>query len=204
MAGVKAEAGDLGAKPVVGIEGAEAKAEAGTVGLSARTSIGVAAGISTAVGVGTRAPFSPSGIAEHLAADPEFYRRMATMIASELTLEIAKLTGHGNAEQVIKNELVTLQTGFTEIAKQIGLKAYEVAANTVVALRDNVVAFHDSYPDPRGRFWKDRRCLSIDLVLGHAGRPSRVGCSSVRSSCEQRKDRRRHQSLEGKVARLRR
>ncbi|OIQ71659.1 hypothetical protein GALL_467190 [mine drainage metagenome] len=134
MAGVKAEAGGIPSKthpqgtatkaeaggmvPKPGIQGVEAKGEAGLLSAislraSAKTMVTASANItlSSAVSISaevTRAPFSPIGIAEQIVKDPEFYRRLALFVASELAHEAAKYKGQGNTEQTIKGELVAL------------------------------------------------------------------------------------------------
>jgi hypothetical protein len=94
--------------------------------------LGAAVSVSAEV---IRAPFSSIGIAEHIASDPGYYRRLSEFASAELTQEIAKFHGRGNADLVIKGELVELQQGFAEIANHIGAKAYDAAAAVVVSLK---------------------------------------------------------------------
>lgn len=92
-----------------------------------------------------RAPFSPIAIAEHIANDPEFYRRLALFVASELAHEAAKYTGQGNTEQIIKGELVALEQGFSDVAKQIASKAYDKAAQAIILMRAGLVTFSENH-----------------------------------------------------------
>ena len=114
---------------------------------------GIAAGIGGAAGVGdatmvvTRAPFSPGGIAERIAQDPEFYQRLAGYVASELAREAAKYTGQGNTEQTIKAELIRLHDGFNNVADilKAGKSAAESAAKIIVSMRDGFADWCDAH-----------------------------------------------------------
>jgi hypothetical protein len=63
--------------PPAGITGAAAVASAGEVKVQVTSSITVDTEV-------IRAPFSEASIAERLAADPEFYKRLAIHVALEL------------------------------------------------------------------------------------------------------------------------
>jgi hypothetical protein len=84
-ASAKGEAGSLSGG-MAAPSGASAKGEAGEirgeVQLSGRVNIGVrtSASVSTEI---TRAPFSEVGIAERIATDPEFYRRLASFVSDD-------------------------------------------------------------------------------------------------------------------------
>lgn len=92
-----------------------------------------------------RAPFSLVGIAEQLASDPEYHRRLALFVAAELAHAAVRCTGRGNADQVIKTELLRLERGFATMAAHIAAKAYDKAAEVVVSLRDGLIAFHEHH-----------------------------------------------------------
>src|SRR4051812_5791738 len=165
MPDAKGEAGDLTGKPTPGV--AAAKGEAGSLS----SAVGVGASVAEAVGSASgstvvkaeagaivmsqtevqlkigRAPFSPHLIAERLEADPEHYQRLAQFAASELDREIARYTGQGNSQEVIRGELIRLQTGFTDLALQIGAKAYGKAADVVIGLRDGLVSWSEAHPE---------------------------------------------------------
>lgn len=93
-----------------------------------------------------RAPFSLVGIAENIAGSPEYYQRLAEFADAELTREIAKYHGQGNADLVIRSELVRLQQGYAQITKHIGARAYGAAAALVISLRDGLVSFNAAIP----------------------------------------------------------
>ncbi len=197
MAGVKSEAGGIpsqthpqgaaakgeagGIVPKPGFQGVAAKGEAGqlsAVSLSgpAKTMVTATANITLSTGVSVsaeviRAPFSPIGIAEHIAKDPEFYRRLALFVASELAHEAAKYTGQGNTEQTIRGELVALEEGFSDVAKQIASKAYDKAAQAVISMRAGLVTFSENHPQLVANIESlGAICLST-YVLGTLGVP---------------------------------
>jgi hypothetical protein len=149
---------------------------AGGAAVAASTGIAVGAGIAVGMStVVTRAPFSPGGIAERIANDPDYYRRLSEFASAELTQEIAKFHGQGNADLVIKGELVKLQQGFAEIAKHISAKAYDAAAAVVVSLKDGLVAFHDSHPELVDIFGKLAAVSLSTYTLGAIGVPVALG-----------------------------
>jgi|SRR5471032_97819 hypothetical protein len=91
------KAGDLsGSKPsgaAVGI------GEAGQIRTQASSAIMAEVGIKATAEV-FWAPFSEGGITERLASQPEFYRRLASYIASELKREIAVLDASGQSNSI--------------------------------------------------------------------------------------------------------
>src|SRR5258705_3142057 len=76
----------------------------------------------------SRAPFSPEVVAERLAEDPDYYRRMASHLASELGFAVRKLEGQtGNSVEIIRGELIRLQEGFAQLSQNITGAAFEQA-----------------------------------------------------------------------------
>lgn len=150
----KGLAGQIVSKPSP--PGAEAKALAGQLApLTARATAQVAARASAditlqpAVSVDAevnRAPFNPIAIAERIAENPEFYRRLASFIASELANEAERCKGQGNAEHIIKGQLLQQAGGFADLAGHIAAQAYDKAANVVISIRDGLVTFSENHP----------------------------------------------------------
>ncbi|WP_316237879.1 hypothetical protein [Bradyrhizobium sp. SZCCHNR1015] len=122
-----------------------------------------------------RAPFSPIGIAEKLAENPEFYRRLAETIASELAREAAIHTGSGNTQHVIRGELQKLEQGFGQMAQLIAAKTYDKAAEVVLSLRDGLIAFDHSHPELVDIFGKIAAVSLGTYLLGCLGVPAVLG-----------------------------
>src|SRR5258706_2558241 len=153
-ASAKGEAGDLSGGTGAP-SGVAAKAEAGEirgeVELSGHVNVGVTASVSVSAEV-TRAPFSEPGIAERIASDPEFYRRLASMVSDELKRAVALYEGkpQANSNQIIKGELIRLQQGFETVANELADKkpgAFERAAKAIVSLRDGFAEWHANHTE---------------------------------------------------------
>jgi CRP-like cAMP-binding protein len=103
-----------------------------------------------------RAPFSEFLIAERLAADPEFYRRLATHVASELRAYASSVDtqGQANASHVIKGRVTEVADGFDEaastLAPQDGIltpAAAQKAAAVVSKIREAYAALCSDHPE---------------------------------------------------------
>jgi hypothetical protein len=100
-----------------------------------------------------RAPFSESGMAERLIADPVFYRNLAAFLASELRRQTDIADGQGNSGLVIKGQLTELAEGFENVATVLtpeGIltrQAAEQAALIITNLRDAFAAFSEDHPE---------------------------------------------------------
>ena len=94
------------------------------------------------------ASFGLETIVERLAEDPEYYRRMASHLASEIGFAVQKLEGQtGNSVEIIRGELVRLQEGFAQLSQSLAEKAFEKAAAVVVGLRDGLADWCASHPE---------------------------------------------------------
>jgi hypothetical protein len=101
-----------------------------------------------------RAPFSEAGMAERFAADPVFYRNLASFAASELRRQADSVEGQGNSGQVIKSQLTELAEGFESAATILlandGIltpQAALQAAEIITKVRDMYAAFSESHPE---------------------------------------------------------
>jgi hypothetical protein len=153
-ASAKAEAGSLSGG-MVAPSGASAKGEAGeirgAVQLSGHVSIGARTSVSVSTEI-TRAPFSEIEIAERIATDPEFYRRLASFVSDELKRAVARYEGQpqANSNEIIKGELIRLQQGFETVAHELADKkpgAFERAAQAIVSLRDGFAEWHANHTE---------------------------------------------------------
>lgn len=99
-----------------------------------------------------RAPFSEAGIAERLAANPDFYVRLFRFAADELKREIVRFEakpGEGNSAAVISVELIEFQRGFERVATDIegeNSDRFSRAATNIVAIRNAVAQFCETHP----------------------------------------------------------
>lgn len=153
-ASARGEAGDLsggmGAPSGVSAEGKAGEIR-GRVELSGHVNVGVTASVSVSAEI-IRAPFSEPGIAERIATDPEFYRRLASFVSDELKRAVALYEGQprANSNEIIKGELVRLQRGFETVAHELAGKkpgAFERAAKAIVSLRDGFAEWHANHTD---------------------------------------------------------
>jgi hypothetical protein len=100
-----------------------------------------------------RAPFSESGIAELLAANPDFYQRLFRSTAEELKRDVARFEAtprEGNSAAVISAELVHFQRGFETAAADLdsaNADRFTRAAKTIVSIRDAIGHFCNNYPE---------------------------------------------------------
>jgi hypothetical protein len=115
------------------------------------------------------------GIAEQLARDPEYHQRLAVFVAAELAHAALKYTGRGNADQVIKAELLRLERGFSAMAAHIAAKAYDKAAEVVVSLRDGLIAFHEHHAQLVDNLGSLAAVSLSTYVLGQLGVPAILG-----------------------------
>jgi len=127
--------------------GAMAQAKAGAT-VSATSAV-------AADGEVVRAPFSEAGIAERLAADPEFYRRLATYVASELRAYAASIDTErqANVSHDVKGRVIEIGDDFDEAAAaletQDGLltpAAAAKAASIVSKARNAYTALCSDHP----------------------------------------------------------
>ena len=102
-----------------------------------------------------RAPFSEAGIAERLASDPQFYRRLAAHVASELRAYAGSVDtqGQANASHVIKGQVTDVADGFDEVASTLAGKngiltpeAAQKAAAIISKVRDAYAALCTEHP----------------------------------------------------------
>lgn len=116
-------------------------------------------------------------IAEVLAADPDFYRRFVRFTADELKGEIVKREGkpvEGNSGAVISTELIQFQRGFDSAATDLesaNPERYTRAANTIIAIRDSIAQFCESYPDFARIFFQVPAVALGFYVLHKVGMP---------------------------------
>jgi hypothetical protein len=101
-----------------------------------------------------RAPFSEAAMAERFAADPVFYRNLASFVASELRRQADGVESQGNSGQVIKGQLTELAEGFENTAAILAThegvltpQAAQQAAEIITKLRDTYAAFVESHPE---------------------------------------------------------
>jgi hypothetical protein len=99
------------------------------------------------------APFSEVGMSERFAADPVFYRNLASFVASELRRQANSVDGQGNSGQVVKGQLTELAEGFESTAAVLttheGIltpQAAQQAAEIITKLRETYAAFQESNP----------------------------------------------------------
>lgn len=127
----------------------ETVALAGTVTIQTKSALTV----QTAV---VRAPFSEADIAERVTSDPEFYRRLAAFIASELRTygDGIDTQDRANASHVIRGKVTELADGFDQAASalttQNGILTPEAAARAaaiVSKVRNAYAALCSDHPD---------------------------------------------------------
>ena len=122
-----------------------------------------ASGVSL-VRTANRAPFSEHGIAERLAQNPDFYRRLAEHVASELSREISSLNSqrpNGAARRevhdVITREVGRFKIGFEQVAAELAVvgqtddqavkaRALQAAAQAIVKIRDGFAQWCEKHP----------------------------------------------------------
>jgi len=155
---LKAEAGEIRGDATVGLRGAEAKAEAGEVTYPVTSHMG-GVNIETA-----GAPFSEA--AERLAADPEFYKRLARFAAAELRsyADTINTQGQANAASVIKGRVTEVADGFddaaTALETQNGILTPEAAAKAAAIISKVRDAFSALCSDHRDLLRIARICFA--------------------------------------------
>jgi hypothetical protein len=126
-------------------------------------------------------PFSEIAIAERLAADPDFYRRLFRFAADELTREMILSEGKplkGNSGAVISTELVLFQLGFDSAATDLessNSDRFTRAAKTLAAIRDSVGQFCENYPALARTFFQLPAVTLGVYVLHQVGVPAELG-----------------------------
>lgn len=103
-----------------------------------------------------RLPFNEAAMAERLAADPEFYRRLAAHGASELRAYAASIntSGQDNVAVVVKGEVTEIADGFDQVAAtlttQDGILTPQAAAKAaaiVSKIRNAYAALCTDHPE---------------------------------------------------------
>ncbi len=101
----------------------------------------------------TRAPFSEPGTAERLRTNPKYYRRLALFAAEELKQQIAQCEAQldqGNSSEIIKGELIRLQTGFETVAAEIQSEEigyFDRAAKAIAELREGLAKLCENHAE---------------------------------------------------------
>jgi hypothetical protein len=127
----------------------EAKAEAGDITTVVTTSTDVIAEV-------IRAPFSEVMIAERLTANPEFFRGLVSLVASELRKQgdAIDTQGQHNENSSIKGQLIDIADGFDQAASALTTQngiltptAAQIAAQIITKVRDAYGAFCLAHPE---------------------------------------------------------
>lgn len=131
--------------------------------------------------VRTVLPFSEVAIAERLASDPEFYRRLFRFAADESKREIDRFEarpGEGNSAAIISAELIEFQRGFEAAATDLESEnpdRFARAAKTIVAIRDSIGRVCENYPILARTFFQLPAVTLGVYVLHQVGVPAELG-----------------------------
>jgi hypothetical protein len=165
----------------VPITGVALSTEGGTYTISGAADVTVDADVIPAPEVTSQLPFSEIAIAERLAANPDFYRRLLRIAADELKREIVLSEGKpltGNSGAVISAELGLFQRGFDSAATDLessNSDRFTRAGKTLAAIRDSVGQFCENYPALARTFFQLPAVTLGVYVLHQVGVPAELG-----------------------------